>query len=139
MFVALKKTAAKAAISRPSGSLTWNMEDVQGIIKIHFQKLKSFLIYFEGFGTVETLVIEIISRTVNPVMRFAWILLAATHVCYLKFLDLVKVIIQGGDTMQNPKVVLNSFMEAVLAITTNTKPKKNVKLFVLKKQNCHFT
>ena len=108
-------------------------------IKIHFQKLKSFLIYFEGFGTVETLVIEIISRTVNLVMRFAWILLAATLVCYLKFLDLVKVIIQGGDTMQSPKVVLNSFMEAVLAITTNMKPKKNVKLFALKKQNCHFT
>ena len=107
--------------------------------KYIFKSFKSFLIYFEGFGTVETLVIEIISRTVNPVMRFAWILLAATLVCYLKFLDLVKVIIQGGDTMQNPKVVLNSFMEVVLAITTNTKPKKNVKPFVLKKQNCHFT
>ena len=107
--------------------------------KYNFKSFKSFLIYFEGFGTVETLVIEIISRTVNPVMRFAWIPLAATLVCYLKFLDLVKVIIQGGDTMQSPKVVLNSFMEVVLVIITNTKPKKNVKLFVLKKQNCHFT
>ena len=82
---------------------------------------------------------EITLKTRKLVIRYVQTLQEKMHVCFQQFLDLVKVIIQGGDTMQSPKVVLNSFMEAVLAITTNTKPKKNVKPFVLKKQNCHFT
>ena len=71
----------------------------------------NFLIYFKGFGMAETGGIEIILKTVNPAMKSAWTLLAATPVYCLRYRDLAKATIPGGDTIQSPKVANNSFTE----------------------------
>ena len=112
MCVALQKTAGKVEISRLSGFSTWNMEAVQGL-KLHFHEafFNDFLIYFEGFGMAETLGIEIILKTVNLAMKSVWTLLAATPVYCLRYRDLAKATILGGDMIQSPKVANNSFTE----------------------------
>ena len=92
--------------------------------------------YFSiDFGMGETVETAIILKIENLVMKSVSIPQDGTLVCYLRYLDLARGTTQDGGTIPKANPVPNSFMAGVWVIIIAMKPKKNVRLFALKKPN----